>query len=43
MKDKVYIKIKGLALEEQSVDGSITEEADNVEVISVGRHTRPQR
>ena len=39
MKDKVYIKIKGLALEEQSVDGSITEEADNVEVISVGRHT----
>ena len=26
MKDKVYIKIKGLALEEQSVDGSITEE-----------------
>ena len=35
MKDKVYIKIKGLALEEQSVDGSITEEADNVEVISV--------
>lgn len=24
MKDKVYIKIKGLALEEQSVDGSIT-------------------
>ena len=39
MKDKVYIKIKGLALEEQSVDGSITEEADNVEVISGGRHT----
>ena len=28
MKDKVYIKLKGLALEEQAADGSIKEEAD---------------
>ena len=32
MKDKVYIKLKGLALEEQAADGSIKEEADNIEV-----------
>lgn len=39
MNDKVYIKIKGLALEEQAADGSIMEEADNIEVINVGRYT----
>ena len=40
MKDKVYIKLKGLALEEQAADGSIKEEADNIEVINVGRYTK---
>lgn len=40
MNDKVYIKIKGLALEEQAADGDITEKADNIEVINVGRYTK---
>ena len=40
MKDKVYIKLKGLALEEQAADGSIKEEADNIEVINVGRYRK---
>ena len=39
MKNKVYIKIKGLSLQEQAADGSVTEETDNVEVINVGQYT----
>lgn len=38
MKDKVYVKIKGISLEEQREDSVIAEEKDNIEVISVGNY-----
>lgn len=38
MKDKVYIKIKGLAQEEQMADGTIAQGTEDIEVINIGRY-----